>query len=891
LERRVILVSAPAGYGKTSLLSAWLSRMSLPAAWLSLDRHDGDLATFLTGIVAATRTLFPQSCEQTLAMLEFPQLPATRDIANSLVSEMSQLPHDFILVLDDYHLAHKPAVHKLILALIYRLPAHLHLVISTRTDPPMSLAKLRAQGQLAEVRTENMRFSAEEAQTLLEQELGASVAAEAIESLLDRTEGWAVGLRLAALSMRNHSNPVAFASAFRNGVDRHVMEYLTDDVLARQPETIRDFLLRTSIVDQFSASLGDALRNGDSMPAGATGSSPRSDSTAILKRLERSNLFLSSLDDRGEWYRYHHLFRDALHQQLTRLRGREFVAQLHAKASAWFASRGLIGEAIQHALAAGDTELAAMLVERNKHDWLNNEQWGTLDRALNALPNEVVQTRPALLLARALIWQVRGRVAHVTPMVEQADALLEASTITGSSRRALRGEIDLLRSFVADSTHDAQTALAYAQRALERLPVEHAHVRGNALLISCLASQAVGHFKAAARTIQQELDGGQSLHTPYLLRILFALSAIHYREGHLHEATTYAGHFLNMAAKLQRPLSIGWARLVLGLCCYEQDDLDAAAAHFGSNVRQQYNIHVHTARDSLIGLALTFQAQGESIRSNETADALSEFDLEQGGGLFLGATQSFRARLALLQGHLARAAAWAETMDAGSNLYGQGEFENPAVTRAHVLIAAGTLEHLHAAIELLDRLLVAARAVHDVHWQIEILALQALALRALGKTSGAHDALEAALVLAEPGGFIRTFADLGTPLAELLGDLILQGRQPAYAMRLLAAFPGSTEKQFNTLQALPSEATPLVVTPRVHNATVDATLFEPLTDRELEVLGLLTQRLPNKEIAEVLFISQGTVKNHVHHILEKLGVTRRVEAVHRAKALDLLSPT
>lgn len=469
LQRRLILVSAPAGSGKTSLLSTWLSNASLPAAWLSLDRGDDDLATFLTYFVAAIRTLFPQSCEQTLAMLELPELPATRDIANSLVNEISRLPQDFILLLDDYHLIHKPEAHRLMLALVYRLPAHLHLVISTRTDPPLPLARLRAQRWMTELRTDDLRFSVAEAQALLEQELGTSVEAEATELLVERTEGWAVGLQLAALSMRGYSDPVTFARAFRDNVNRHVLEYLTSDVLARQPEAIQDFLLRTSIFDRFSASLGDALSQED-VPADVT-DNKKVDSAAILKRLERSNLFVSSLDDTGEWYRYHHLFRDTLREQLTRTRGREFVMQLHAKASAWFARQGLIEEALQHALAAGDADLAASLVEQHKHDWLNNEQWGSLDRALNLLPDDVVQRRPALLLAKALIWQVQGRITQTKPLVDKAEALLEASTTPDAAHVGMRGEIDLLRSFAAGSGF-VEAAQAHAQRALERLPVK-----------------------------------------------------------------------------------------------------------------------------------------------------------------------------------------------------------------------------------------------------------------------------------------------------------------------------------------------------------------------------------------------------------------------------------
>lgn len=863
------------------MLSTWLRSVSLPAAWLSLDRRDSDLVTFLTYFVAAVHTLFPQSCEQTQATMELPQLPAIRDIANSLVNEISALRQDFILVLDDYHLIRKPEVHKLVLALVYRLPVHVHLVISSRSDPPFPFARLRAQGRVAEVRTENLRFNAEEAQALLEQDFGASVTPEATELLVKRTEGWAVGLQLAALSMRGHSDPVAFARAFRDNINRHVLEYLTSDVLTRQPETIQNFLLRTSILDQFSASLGDALSHDDGV-LGSVTDTKRLDSAAILRRLEQSNLFVSSLDDNGEWYRYHDLFRDMLREQLTRTCGREFVAQLHAKASTWFASHGLIEEALQHALAAGDTESAATLVERYKHDWLNNEQWGSLDRALSLLPDDVVQARPALLLVKAFVWQVQGRVAHIMPIVDKAEALLEASTISDASRQELRGEIDLLRSFAASSTNDFHASLALAERALQRLPVEHVFMRGTALYFLCTASQYMGRFKVAVRTIQHELDSGQTQHSTYVLRILFALAAIHLYEGRLHETATYAANLLNMAAQHQRPLSIGWARFALGLCWYEQNDLDAAAIHFEANVRQAHSIHVEAAYGSFMGLALTFQARGESARANETAQALSDFDLEQAGRLLLREAQSFRARLALLQGDVAGAVRWVETTDDDDNLYGQGYAESPGVTRAHVLIAAGTPEHLRAAMKQLDQLLATARSMHDVRWQIPILALQALALHAQGKTSDALDALESALNLAKPGAFIRTFVDLGSPLAELLEHLVRQNRQSAYAARLLRAFPLSPEKQVRDSQTLPAGATP-----RMSNANVDLQLIEPLTERELEVLRLLTQRLSNKEIAGILFISEGTVKNHMHNILHKLGVKRRLEAIHRAHALGL----
>lgn len=386
------------------------------------------------------------------------------------------------------------------------------------------------------------------------------------------------------------------------------------------------------------------------------------------------------------------------------------------------------------------------------------------------------------------------------------------------------------------------------------------------------------------RALQLELDKRQSPHSMYVLRVLFALTSIHYFEGRVLEAAIVAGRFLKLAAQDHRPLSIGWARYFLGLCCYEQNDLDGAAEYFESNVQQPNSIHVQTAHNSFIGLALTLQARGQPIQANEQAKTLSEFHLEHGVGDYLDAAQSFRARLALLQGDPARAIHWAHTTDVNNDMYPALELEHPAVTRARALIAAGTPEDLRAATAQLDHLLASARSIHAVRWEIEILALQALALNAQGKTSGALDALEAALTLANPHDFIRTFVDLGPSLADLLRQLIQHNRQPTYAIRLLDAFPNSPAKPVRAWPATPNRATLLV-----HNIAVGEELIEPLTERELEVLGLLTQRLSNKEIAAVLFISEGTVKNHVHIVFQKLGVKRRLEAVHRAQALGLMS--
>jgi LuxR family maltose regulon positive regulatory protein len=870
LQRRLLLVSAPAGSGKTTLLAEWLTSVPISAVWLSLDRSDDHLPTFVAYFVAAIRTVFPDACCETLALLQAPQLPATRRLAQSLIEDISQLQQDFILVLDDYHFIREPEVHKLVLALLYRTSRRLHLVLSARTDPPLSISRLRAQRQLVELRGADLQFGTEEARMLVEEEAGARLPASVIDALVERTEGWAVGLRLAALSLRGHSDPVAFADAFRNTLNQHILDYLTEDVLVRQPKPVQQFLLRTSILERFNADLGDALSD-DAQSA---------DSAVILRRIERSNLFVTRLDDQGEWVRYHHLFRDALQHRLKHTCGNDFVARLHARASAWFAQHGLIEEALQHALASGDMALAADLVEQYKHDWLNHEQWRTLEGALSLLPDETVQTRPALLLARVIIWLVQGNLSGVLPRLEQAQTLIGASAGGDKSSNALLGESDMVRSYVAlFAMNDAQTALACAQRALEYVPVTHAYVRGLAMLFWAIAAQLTGQFKTTVHTLNRELDSIGELHSRYAPRLLFALSTIHSAEGYLDELAEYAGHHLRKSAEQHLTINVGWAHYWLGVFCYERDELDAAAAHFSANTQRSHGLNAQCAHDSFVGLALTYQAQGKPIQANETAAALAEFDSELLNPHLLAETRSLHARLALLQGALAPAMLWAQTADVGTNLKLMVYLEIPALTHVKALIASGIPEHTQRAAQWVEELLAKARSMHSTRREIEILALQALALHAQGQLDPALDALQSALALGEHRGFVRTFVDLGEPMRELLKLLVRADRQAAYATRLLAAFTRARSEP-----AAPEQPALAML----KTTAVELELIEPLTDREFEVLSLLNQHLSNKEIGQALFISQPTVKSHTTHIFHKLGVTKRREAVHRARTLGLL---
>ncbi len=871
IKRRLTFISAPAGFGKTTLASAWLQNLGRLAAWLSLEEADSHPVSFVRYVVAALQVLAPDACKATLGLFQLPSLPPVDLVATTLINDIGGIPDPFVLVLDDYHAIQDGAVHRVVARLLDHMPRQMHLVIITRQDPPLPLARLRARGEINEIRAGDLRFNRKEAQHLLEQTVGEKLSEEVVAALESRTEGWAAGLRLAALSMRGKTDHAYFVRAF-SGCNRSVVDYLADEVISRQPPAVQLFLMRTSVLNRFCAFLCDAVA-GDIETLGS--------SQEVLDRLERSNLFLVPLDDERGWYRYHHLFQDLLYQRLQQFTSRQEIASLRTRASRWLADHGYIEEALQYALDAGDVGGAAQLVERNIHQLLNRDQWPQLEKWLQMLPEDEVLQRPALILGRAWVLHFRAQWPGVVSMLRQAESVLDSreGELDQTVLRSLRGEIDILWSHIFYWEGSTARCIEFAQRALERLP-QQLYVRGFAMSTLGLAYQAAGRGRDAVQVIHRAIDGEKMPKSIYDSRLLLALAVNYLAMADLGAVERVAQHLLQWSLEGQFLVSLCWANTLLGMVGYERNHLEAAARHFSAVIdnchrTNNYSLANHySLRDSLFGLALTYQAQGWVDKVSRVVNQLYAFALETGNVNHLPVIQSFQARIALLQGNAGPGLSWLRGTEVVIDNRPMHTFEIPALTKVKVLLADGTEASLREAGEVLGRLLKTAEAQHNTRVIIEILALQALVMDARGRTGESLTVLQKALQMAAPGGLVRTFLDLGPPVAGLILRFPAAQRTP-FMRKLLDAFHGAGAAGRGEVQEMPPGRGGMV---------------EPLSGRELEVLKLIGRRFSNKEIAQKLVISPGTVKLHTINIYRKMNVHSRREAMQRAQAFGILPP-
>jgi LuxR family maltose regulon positive regulatory protein len=956
LECALVLLSAPAGAGKTTLLCQWLATtlaapgpQSPAAAWLSLDERVGDAQVFAAHLVAGLRTAVPDAGRQTLGLLQMPRRAPPAVLGEALAEDLLDLPRDVVLVLDDYHTLPGRGAHRLLGVLLEHPPPRLHLVLATRHDPPLPLARLRARGALLELRDADLSFTADEARAFLGRADGAGVrpagadgaepgdlgepgVREAVEAVLARTEGWAAGLRLATLAppgVRAAGDPpgavpggtsAAPTRGARGGAPgvglAPARRFLLDEVLAGQPAALQDFLLRTAVPERLCAPLCAALLGPPGAPGAPPGAPPGAGG-ALLDEALRRNLFLVPLEgdeaapagdeaveadaDGGgadaagglDWYRYHHLFRDALLRRLRARAGDAAVAALHARASAWFAARGRVEEAVRHALAAGDPAGAAALVESHAPAALDREAWPLAEQWLALVPEAEVRRRPALLVAQTWLAAIRGRYGALPPLQAAAEALLEAAERGGPAWseaaggapieiEALRGELDAQTSTLQMVRDDAPAALAAAARALRRLPPRRALARGAAVNSLGLASQREEGGAAAAGRLRAVLAAGAGARDLVGLRTLKMLALVHYRAGALDAAAAALGEALAQPAAQARSGVALAAHRVAGLVAYERDDLAAAEAHFRTVLDLPERAVLSVLREAAVGLALTLQAQGRPEAARAVADGLVALLVRSGADWQLPAARALSARLAAQRGDTAAARAWLRAAPPVERLgWAAAVTEDPALTRARVLLAVGTRDEAAGARTLLLALRESARAQHQTAAEVQALALLAPTAAGAGDAAGAAAALEEALALGAPGGFVRTFADLGPPLVPLLREAVRRRPADPYRRSLLAAAAARPPG------AVPAAAAPvpaLVRAPPPETGPV-----ERLSRRELEVLEGLARRLSNKEIAQELAVSPATVKRHVSNVCGKLGAAGRREAVRQAWTLGLLA--
>jgi len=869
------LISAPAGFGKTTLLVEWLRERAGGegyVAWVSLDEGDNDPVRFLSYLVAALRrTVGEEFGEGILAALRSPGPLRMEAVLGAFVNELADLPGEVAVVLDDYHVIDSESVHRIVSFLLERLPENVHLVISGRLDPPLPLARLRVRGQMIELHAADLRFTPEEAAAFLGDAMGLDISAGDIAALEGVTEGWIAALQLAALSMRDRKDISDFIRSFSGG-HRDIFDFLAEEVLERQSEPVQTFLLETSILDSLSGPLCDAV----------TG---RNDGQRMLERLERENLLIVPLDDERVWYRYHHLFADFLRSRLEREQP-ERLAPLHLRASEWYEENASVAEAVRHALSAGDHERAARLMEGGVgQTWYRGEVM-TLLGWLRELPKEAMLRRPLLLVWYAAALRLVGRFDGVESLLREAESAVGgAGEGQGEKLRPVADEADpqhvlataaAVRSLHARLQGDPQGAIEHARRALALLPEDNLDPRPFAALCLAEAYQAADDLEAANSTFAETVELGLAAGHDYIaLTAMGSLARLRMAQGRLREAEETLRQALGFAAERGAELlpAVGRVRIAMGELLLERDDLGASERELtlGTELVERAGELEILVRGQ-VALSRVKWARGDTEGALNLAHEAERLARESDAPQAIAEATFWKARLHLMRNEF-RAAASELERASDVDVVPRSTQDAKRISLARLLVAR---EDHDAALQLLDRLRGATEAADRRGNVVEILTLQALALRAKEEKSRAMDVMGRALALAAPEGYVRIFVDEVSLMAELLSE-VLEAQQsgrldslrrvPAHYLRkLLAALERDA----------PSAAQPATELPEV------------LSERELEVLQLIAAGKSNRRIASELFVSVGTVKTHTNNLYRKLDAHSRTQAVARARELNLL---
>jgi LuxR family maltose regulon positive regulatory protein len=882
--RKLTLISASAGFGKTTLVSEWLADRKRPVAWLLLDEGDNDPTRFLTYLVAALQTIASNIGAGALAVLQAPQPPPTEVILTALLNEITNIPHHFILVLDDYHVLDSKPVDNVLTFLLEHLPPQMHLVIATREDPHLPLARLRARGQLTELRAADLRFTPAEAAEFLGQVMGLNLSAEDIAALEARTEGWIAGLQLAALSMQGHQDVTSFIQSF-TGSHHFVLDYLVEEVLHQQTESIQAFLLRTSILDRLCGSLCDAVL----LDPSASGQETAGQET--LEYLEHANLFIVPLDNERHWFRYHHLFADLLRQRLQRSstlstgKEKRGVDELHRRASEWYEHNGSAADAIRHALAAEDFARAADLVELVMPGTDRSRQYATLLGWLKAIPDELVRLRPVLSYWYASISMSCGELGGVEPRLRDAERWLDTTADTAGmvvvdKEEFLRlpGMIALLRAGLALARGDIPETVKNARRVLDLAPEDDHLMLGGAASQLGLAAWTSGDLDTARR---MTADGIANLRLAGYISPAIGgarvLADIQIAQGRLHEAMTTYERGFQWATEPGAPVLPGAADMYVGMSDLyrEHNDLKTATQHLLTSqaLGELAGLSPNPYR-WCAAMARIRQAQGDL---DEALDLLDQAERLYDGAFApnVRPVATRKTRVWVVQGRLGEALGWAreQGLTVENDLSYLREFDH--ITLARLLLARYKSDladgSISGVVGLLERLLKAAEERGGKGSVIEILVLQAIAYHAQGDLPAALMSLQHALALAEPEGYVRMFVDEGPPMVQLLREASAREITPDYTDKLLAAFEAEKQKSEDKPDLPPAQP-----------------LIDPLSQRELKILQLIAQGLSNREIGERLFLALDTVKGHNRKIFNKLQVQSRTEAIARARELGLL---
>jgi LuxR family maltose regulon positive regulatory protein len=833
--RKLTLVSAPAGYGKTTLISEWLHQLDVQAAWLSLDESDNDPARFLVYLITAIQVIQPKFGESLLAMIQSPQTPPQEVILTILVNELAVLPSLFILVLDDYQAINNLSIHRQITFLLENLSTRMHLVLITREDPLIPISRLRARDQVLEIRQDDLRFTLDEISEFMRRVMQLDLTYDDIVALERRTEGWIAGLQLAGLSLHGLRDKGYFIREF-TGTNRYILDYLIEEVFNRQSVDMREFLLETAILDRLSGPLCDAV----------TG---RSGSQEMLEQLDKVNMFIVPLDQSRTWYRYHRLFSELLRHQ------RHLVGQitdkiiLHQRASQWFESEGYPSEAIQHSLAAQDWLKAAQLIGRVNESMFKHGEIVTLLGWLEKLPTELLGSQPGLCMAYAWALLLSGKYEQADPVLQQAEKLAPPGSV-------YLGQVSTAQAYLARSVGDNPRVIKTSQLALSLLPEMDSTQRSNLLMNLGLVYWHDGHLLEAEQALMEAQEKALQCNNLYaqLTSEIFLARTLASR-GALREAAAMYPSIIQRGAQI--PVN-ALAYLDLGSLHYEWNELEQTELYLQQGLelsRRTGNVEFQIAGLILqTYLLIAHQDWSGAQQVSDQAWVMSQ-DFSSQTRARCAACQ---AQVSLATGDLKSASHWMG--QTSINVDPHPFYRFLVLIKPRLLIAQGRQE------VAAEQLMNCYRVASQTGWGYALIAVRVLQALAANNPESAHDFLSDALHLAEPEGYIRTFIDAGIGIVPLLRDAAQRGITPAYVGRILTALGTKTKS----------------------STTESHTLVEPLSEREIQVLRLVSVGLSNREIAGRLFISTGTAKTHVHNLCGKLGVRNRTEAAVRAKELELL---
>jgi LuxR family maltose regulon positive regulatory protein len=896
------LVSAPAGFGKTTLVSEWVHKVGTHGdapphvAWLSLDEGDNDPARFLAYLIAALRGLgkvegteprHEHAAQQApvgligkgvLSALQSPQSPPPQAVLIPLINEIAAYPGSIILVLDDHHAIQSSAVDKALAFLLERLPPQMHLVIATREDPHLPLARLRAEGKLTELRAADLRFTSSEAAEFLDQVMGLGLSAEDIAILESRAEGWIAGLQLAALSMQGRKDVSSLIHSF-TGSHRFVLDYLIEEVLQQQGESIQNFLLQTSILNRLTGSLCDAVRFGAAEPH-----TDQDNGQQTLEYLEHANLFVVPLDDERRWYRYHHLFADLLRQRLNQTQA-GLQAELHSRASKWYEENNLTEDAVDHALAARDFERAAQLIEGQVDATWKRGEHAKILAWLNALPKEQLSSRPHLSIFQAWVQLEDGRVRAADQSLQAVERTIRSVEDKASAEESrqfgqlntahLKSRVSVMRAMMAFHRADVPSIIRFSHEALEHLPEEDLSWRGIAAMVMGDSHYIDGDMNAANAALSEVIRISRIAGNVYIAAYTsIKLAIVLQYQGRLHQALETCRDLMAFldASGLSQSALAGLLHAQWGEILWDLNDIDKAF-HFtikGIELGEHEIDVTNLAWTQLVLLKLLY-AKADLTGAMEMILKLEQIVRESHVPPWIvSRIAAWKAKIWLKEGNEAALRQWVQErlLDTEDEPLFVREVEYLVLAR--ILILRGDLE---GAVNLVERLIERARAGGRVTRQIEMYLVLGLAVKELGDTDKAVTILSKGISLAESRGHIRLFVNEGPPMAHLLYEALSRDIFPDYVRRLLAAFPNVELEQ-------PESTKPQVS---------EAELIEPLSERELEVLQLIAEGLTNREIASRLFLSLNTVKAHTRNIYGKLGVHNRTQSVAKAKALGVLT--